>query len=171
MKHLIFALALVACAQPPSPGVTPTTPAPATPSAFPENTSTLLAGDAANALGRQCSRVSPGPIDSQWNPKAQDLAELETALPRELAARLANAGVTAAPSDYYRQYAGFVIAGRRVIYVNGIERGAVERAPGPVPFDWRTQAVQICDGGTITFGVEYDPATAAFANFAFNGGF
>ena len=37
------------------------------------------------------------------------------------------------------------------------------------PFDWRTQATQICDGGTITFGVEYDPATGQFSNFAFNG--
>ena len=35
--------------------------------------------------------------------------------------------------------------------------------------DWRTAPISICDGGALAFGVEYDPATGAFANFAFNG--
>ena len=63
-----------------------------------------------------------------------------------------------------------MIAGRRVIYVNGVSESAVEREPDPAhPFDWRTQAIGICDGGAITFGVEYDVTTKQFSNFAFNG--
>jgi hypothetical protein len=78
-------------------------------------------------------------------------------------------GHSPSPGDYYRQYAGFVIGGRRVIYVNGVADSAVRSTNPNQPFDWRTQAVQICDGGTVTFGVEYDPQTRQFSNFAFNG--
>jgi len=95
------------------------------------------------------------------------LDELEDGLIPLLSQRLEAAGESPSPGDYYRQYAGLVIAGRRVIYVNGVRSSAIPE--GPVPFDWRTQAVQICDGGPITFGVEYDPATRRFSNFAFNG--
>jgi len=64
--------------------------------------------------------------------------------------------------------AGFVIGGRRVIYVNGVHEDMIERNMDP-SYDWRTRPVMICDGGPITFGVEYDPATRQFANFSFNG--
>jgi len=51
--------------------------------------------------------------------------------------------------------------------VNGVDKNAIQ---GPDSnSDWRTQAVQICDGGPITFGVEYDPGSGQFSNFAFNG--
>lgn len=131
-------------------------------------TRTLLGGEQAMALARQCSRVSPGPVQSVWTPSAADLDALDTALASFLA-RLEEAGSTASPDEYYRQAAGFVIGGRRVIYVNGVHRDAVERVNPNHPFDWRTQAHLICDGGAITFGVEYDPATGQFSNFAFNG--
>jgi hypothetical protein len=131
--------------------------------------STVLAGDAARALTRQCSRVSPGPVDDVWTPGEADIARLEAALFLLLAREFPEAGLSALPDDYYRQYAGFIIGGRRVIYVNGVHKDAVERVNPNHPFDWRTQAHLICDGGTITFGAEYDPATATFSNFAFNG--
>ncbi len=79
------------------------------------------------------------------------------------------------PTDYYRQYAGFVIKGRRVIYVNGFYGGNVEEPSVPhakgdkVPGDWRHTAQMICDGGSITFGVEYYPDTGTFSSFSFNG--
>lgn len=81
---------------------------------------------------------------------------------RELEAR----GDDRSPQDYYRQYAGFIIGGRRVIYVNGVDAGLIERGR---PSDWRTQALDICDGGPLTFGVEYNVARRGFDNFAFNG--
>ena len=63
------------------------------------------------------------------------------------------------PGGYYRQYGGFVIGGRRVIYVQRRHRQR-DRAR---PVDRRRLAHArpsiICDGGAITFGVEYDPAT------------
>lgn len=131
---------------------------------------TILNGPEALKLTHQCSRVSPGPVESQWTPTAAQIAGLEPTLASVIATHLQAAGSQASPGAYYRQYAGFVIHGRRVIYINGVDHSAVEHTPDPAhPFDWRTQAVQICDGGMITFGVEYDVASTYFSLFAFNG--
>jgi hypothetical protein len=134
------------------------------------DTRTVLTGDAAMALARQCSRVSPGPVESQWTPTDSEVDALENELILLVAREMEEAGQDPAPGGYYRQYAGFVINGRRVIYVNGVDESAVQRAPDPAhQFDWRTQPITICDGGPITFGVEYDTGAQRFSNFAFNG--
>ncbi|WP_395646528.1 hypothetical protein [Terricaulis sp.] len=135
------------------------------------DTRTVLAGEAALALTHQCSRISPGPVESQWTPTAAELDEAEDALILLLSQQLEAAGQSPSPGDYYRQYAGFVIGGRRVIYVNGVSEGGIDVDPGPAfhPGEWRTHAIQICDGGTMTFGAEYDVETKAFSNFVFNG--
>jgi hypothetical protein len=131
---------------------------------------TILSGDAAHALVRQCSRVSPGPVEGVWTPTDADVQRMEGTLILEVSKQFRERGVTLSPGDYYRQYAGFVIGGRRIIYVNGVVESAILREPNPDhPFDWRTQAVSICDGGTITFGAEYDPELNTVSNFAFNG--
>lgn len=136
------------------------------------DTRTVLTGDAARSLARQCSRISPGSVEDVWTPTDAEVEAIEDDLILLVAREMEEAGEDPSPGGYFRQYAGFVIGGRRVIYVNGVDESAIQRQPNPEhPFDWRTQAVQICDGGPITFGVEYDPATRQFYNFAFNGGF
>lgn len=133
-----------------------------------EDTRTVLTGAAAQALTHQCSRVSPGPVEGQWTPTAAQLDELEDALILLLSEQLEGGGVSPFPGDYYRQYAGFVIGGKQVIYVNGF-RASLLNDETDSPLDWHTQAIGLCDGGPMTFGVEYDPATRVFASFAFNG--
>jgi hypothetical protein len=169
-QHLIAALAaatLAACAppatQPPEGAVQEHIALLVAP-----DTRTVLASAEAQNLTHQCSRVSPGPVESAWTPSTEQLDALDNDLAAFLAARLQEVGSDASPGDYHRQMAGFVIDGRRVVYVNGVQTQALALSSNS-NFDWRTQAVQICDGGPITFGVEYDPATRQFANFAFNG--
>jgi hypothetical protein len=53
--------------------------------------------------------------------------------------------------------------------VNGFDRSTLNHPNPDHPFDWRTQALSICDGGTITFGAEYDAETHQVSKFAFNG--
>ncbi len=124
-------------------------------------------------LARQCSRKSPGPVTGTWTPGKAMIADLEFALGEEIETNLKavpNAG--AKPQDYYRQYAGLLIDGKQIIYINGVQGSVVERDQGagrPGRGLWTNEPVMICDGGTITFGVEYDPATKAFDKFAFNG--
>src|SRR5262249_48262706 len=123
-------------------------------------TRTILAGDAALALAHQCSRVSPGPVQGQWTPSPAQIDDLEGRLILLLSQQRETCGKSPSAGVYYRQYAGFIVGGRRVIYVNGVSESAVHESDDPErPFDWRTQAMSVCDGGTITFGVEYDPAT------------
>ncbi len=140
---------------------------------FAADSSTILTDNAAKALERQCSRVRPGPVASLWTPSTDEIADLEGRLEPLLDAKLAANGIPAdqmAAHDYYRQYAGFVIGGRHVIYVNGLYKSTVGKQPGlPLRANWHKQAIGICDGGPITFGVEYDVETRTLSNFSFNG--
>jgi hypothetical protein len=157
----LLLVALAACSAP--------TPPPRPVSPFAADTSTILTGAEARALSHQCSRTSPGSIEAQWTPTAAQISVIEPNLGTVLRAHLVTAHVNAAVSDYYRQYAGFVVGGRRMIYVNGVARSAIEQTNPDHPFDWRRQATGICDGGPITFGVEYDVDAGEFSHFAFNG--
>ncbi len=176
MRHIIslLALAAAACSEPapsaarsPAPQADPA-PAPTPQVALDPAKGVVLSPDRALDLAHQCSRRSPGPVTGSWSPSPQMIADLEAGLGIVLERQIAatpSAGVT--PQDYYRQYAGLLIGGRQVIYVNGVAARTVERdASGE---RWKTEPAMICDGGTITFGIEYDPATKAFSNFAFNG--
>ena len=106
-------------------------------------------------------------------PTRAEVTELEARLGAILADRL-NAvarshrhGEELKVADYYRQYSALVIGARRLIHVNGFHRFLVEgnsRAP-----DWRNVPVCVFDGGERFFGVEYDPETKTFSNFAFHG--
>ncbi|MCX7359196.1 MAG: hypothetical protein NT015_13760 [Alphaproteobacteria bacterium] len=127
------------------------------------NTRAVLTGETSRAFGHQCSRVSPGPIDDVWTPTEADIRTMERELIRIVAHQQEEMGESPSPGRYYRQIAGLVIGGRRIIYVNGVDADSVD------PETWRTAPIEICDGGPITFGVEYDPATRQFRNFAFNG--
>jgi hypothetical protein len=143
----------------------------------------IFPAEKAASLAHQCSRSSPGPIDSTWTPVESQISELEAQLPREFVVQAARAswkGLHVA--DYYRQYAGMVIGGRQIIYVNAFvgsmppNAKSVEDAsklpPGPLRSrlerDWHTSPVGICDGGAGAFGVEYFPDSKAFADFEFN---
>lgn len=179
----ILFLALAACTQPEENRLCCAAPEPPTAqdrvaSLWTPETRTVLTGDQARALSHQCSRVSPGPVTDIWTPSEDDLNTLEDVLIAQLARELEQRGESPSPGGYYRQYAGFVIGGKQIIYVNGVDESVIERDLAPpssdpnaivINFDWRTQATQICDGGAITFGVEYDPSTGRFSNFAFNG--
>ena len=165
---LLAALALLAL----SAACAPTSQAPAAvvaPSPFPPDSGAVFAGDKARELVGQCSRISPGPVEGVWTPSQADIDALEPVLFALLAEKLRTAGVAAAPGTYLRQYGGLIIGGRRIIYVNGFSHGLFDQRPDPPPLDWHTNAEQVCDGGPIVFGVEYDPATHSFGHFAFNG--
>lgn len=136
-------------------------------SAFAPDSGVVFEGDKARELTQQCSRAAPGPAEETWTPEAADIAAMEPALATlidtELYAQWPNEALSA--SDYRRQYGGLIVGGRRIIYINGFR---AEGEDGEIAV-WRTWPMIICDGGPITFGVEYDPADGSFSNFAFNG--
>jgi hypothetical protein len=118
----------------------------------------ILKGQPAKALLRQCSRAAPEKVSAQWTPSAQQIEQLETKFP----AYKQKLGRPAAQlSSFYRQYAGFIAGGRKIIYVNLF--------PKRVDPDWRSRAVMVCDGGEQFWGVEFEVDTGQLVNAAFNG--
>jgi hypothetical protein len=157
LKRLAPALAfsVAACTQPAAPQ-----------SPFPPDTRAVFAGERARELVNQCSRREPGPVDGTWTPSDAQLDALESRLPHLFEERPNRNWPKQSPPvlDYYRQYGGLLVGGRRIIYVNAFRPDMLGGEP-----TWREAPVMICDGGATVFGVEYDPATGAFAEFSFNG--
>jgi hypothetical protein len=55
-------------------------------------------------------------------------------------------------ADYYRQYSGVIIHGRRQLYVNGFHRSLLRGYSGAPPSDtleWRSFPVASCDSGVL----------------------
>ena len=138
----------------------------------------IFPAEGADSLLHQCSRRSPTNVTGYWKPRRDQIASLETLLPalleREIQRINAEDQKFAAKSGgkfeprplrmpkYVRQYAGIKHDGRDMVYVNGFDGEAVRG-------DWRNSVVKVCDGYVGFFGVEYDPQSKTFANFAFNG--
>ncbi|MEM9668673.1 MAG: hypothetical protein AAF950_07075 [Pseudomonadota bacterium] len=130
--------------------------------------------DQAHLVERQCSRPSPGPIDETWQPTETTIVNLLEPL-RELLqheieeynTRFARRNIAAQAEalDYSFQFAGLVIEGQKVIYVNGMQSKEVNSLLGGDI----SSLFLICDGGAITFGVEYVVSERTFRNFQFNG--
>ncbi|HET6230841.1 MAG TPA: hypothetical protein VFE05_12280 [Longimicrobiaceae bacterium] len=120
--------------------------------------------DSAHARGvfDQCSRGVPFGITGYWTPSKDDIRKLEAALPAYLhGIKLPESDAPAGAS--WRQYAGFIRNGRRLIYINAF--------PGPplYPGDyWHREAEAVCDGGAPYWGLVYDPQSNAFGEMQFN---
>ena len=138
--------------------------------------STLFVGTQARDLAVTCRTRSPGPVQGIWSPSDQQLAELENRLLPTLCARLSGRSGTLHAEDFIRQYAGFVIGGRRIVYVNGVHRSYIEKRLEVqrtdsfhlAGSDWQHEPIVVCDGGAQFFGVEYDTDAKTFKNFEFN---
>jgi hypothetical protein len=110
----------------------------------------------------QCSRPTPKVPDSYWEPTEQDVRSVEQRLSTYLQTRLEPQAqrVLVQLSQYRRQYAGFIRAGHRTIYVNFFLPEYGEQ--------WRRQTVLVCDGGVGFWGVEFDSTSNTFVHVAYN---
>ncbi|QBG88033.1 hypothetical protein ACQR53_11235 [Xanthomonas oryzae] len=106
-----------------------------------------------------CSRDSPakhpGQISGYWAPSHQQIEQLE-------ARQDALTPTIAEPREFDRQYVGVVIQGRQLIYINAFK---LPNTPEVKP---ATEAIQVCDGGSMFWGALYDPQTGAFSQIAVN---
>jgi hypothetical protein len=139
--------------------------------ALPPEGRVVLPGAVASGLLNPCTRVAPKPVEGYWLPDDSAIARLETDL-RELLTnvlpRVRSPEPVPNPAVYFRQYAGILREGKRLIYVNAF---APPNAVGPSPLGadfWKAEAFLMCDGGPSYFGVEYDPREGRFARIEFN---
>ena len=124
---------------------------------------TILSASQGPMMMKQCSRHDPADISGFWMPSTADVAALEKRLPELLRA----SGHKIDLSDSYRQYVGIVSRGKKLIYLNAFS-GTVFVHP-PLRRSWRTEAMIVCVGGDVFWGVEFDPATNTFDHLEFNG--
>lgn len=145
---------------------------------FPDGTGVVFPAERAEEARLVCRRFES---EAVWTPSGDEIASLESGLLDVLENRLMAYGAhDTTPTDYYRQYAGVIVDGRRIVCVNGFHRIHLEdkerlrrdlaaRGIEREWSDWRDSPVVILDGGLIMFGVEYDVERRTFWNFSFNG--
>jgi hypothetical protein len=127
----------------------------------------------AQDLLRQCSRDVPSSVSGAWTPDERQIRALEAKLPDALART--SGGPYVKLDTTIRQYAGIIVKGRKVIYVNAFPSSLLDEEAHDQsfthipPHDWHSIAVIICDGGAEFFGAEFDPVTGNFSDFSFNG--
>lgn len=123
----------------------------------------------------QCSRQVPGPVGGTWTPDQPTIRRLETLLAPTLQDAInreqPDESKRHAASGYYRQYFGLVVDGHRIVYVNGFHEVSLKLFSGSSAprQNWHETAVNVCDGGTLFFGAEYDPAAGTLQHLRFNG--
>jgi hypothetical protein len=134
----------------------------------------VFSAQSAHTLVHQCSRRVPTSFTGAWSPDASTLRHLEgvwLAVLQEAIDRTTPPGSQSLrAAEYYRQYGGLIIGGRRIVYINGFHRAHLRMiSVNPEgATDWRTRAVNVCDGGRAYFGAEYDPTTGRVESIEFN---
>jgi hypothetical protein len=136
----------------------------------------VFPAERAAELLAQCRRWMPGPVQGTWLPDQASLARLEDALGPAFTSAIGKVGfhmpTQHSLDDYYRQYGGFVVGGRRVVCINAFHGQYLDfdAQVSPLdPFDWRHRAVQVADGGALFFGAEFDVESGMITAIAFNG--
>jgi hypothetical protein len=154
--------------------------APAAPALAPHDEWVVLPDSVAVALTHQCRGGAPKAVGS-WHLDDSLAALADSALlpvlDFELSAHDSIPPVHRPSREYLRQYAGVLVSRKRVIYVNGFNRGLlVEDAKSAEEMNrkvdttyWHHDPVVVCDGWTWFFGAEIDPASLRVSNFEFNG--
>jgi hypothetical protein len=100
-------------------------------------------------------------VQGSWTPTAEQIADLEANLPAYLmSAPGAAPDLHERVAGYHRQYFGYVIEGRALIFVNAF-CSEIE--------NWTTDAVFVMDGGDCFFVVSYDVVTGEFLDLRING--
>jgi hypothetical protein len=149
----------------------------------------VFSGAAAQRLAR--TLISPEDLGGTWNPDSAQIGQLEGALAKELGRRLGAQRDDGDPPpkvrDYYRQYAGIILNGRKLILINGFykshveytvawlaqPRSAAELAAFPAEARnkdyWHFVPVVVLDGGEHYFDAYYDPAQRRISRFEFHG--
>jgi hypothetical protein len=158
-------------------------------SALDQDRGFLFAGASARLLTD--SHFSRDAVGELWDPTSDEISALEKVLANDLRASLIE---RQRPSDdgplvhdYFRQYAGIHVNGRKLIFINGFHKSHVEdtvrwlsethteSALKSFPkgarneMFWHFVPVHVMDGGEFYFQAYYDPLSRRLVWFRFQG--
>jgi hypothetical protein len=131
--------------------------------AWPDGVAVVLRVPTAQGGMHFCSREAPRGVSGFWKVADEALPAIDRALLAHLRASGLTKRLMLPIAKYQRQYLGFLRDEERFIYVNAFPArllGAVAKSGEEMP--------RICDGGTITWGIEYDVKKRHFFGFAPN---
>ncbi len=128
--------------------------------AWPHAHGSVLYGDQAKTLSKQCSRPPLKNIKGAWIPSANQITLMEQQLDQYLGKH--HPAIRKNIGQVYFQYAGLIRNKKKFIYINTLDH-YTQTNP-----DWRHTAMIVCDGGASFWGLEYDPATEEFTDMTFN---
>jgi hypothetical protein len=139
----------------------------------------------------QAAMIYREDLKAPWDPGSDEVTRMERVLAQELNHQLRARKATGRPRpfvrDYYRQYAGVRLKGKKLIFINGFHRSEVEettrllaqpdhgseleRYPaGARGKDyWHFVPVEVDDGGDHFFQAFYDPAQGRIVVLLFHG--
>jgi hypothetical protein len=138
-------------------------------SPFPAGSALVFPETRGLELLNQCSRGIPEPVEATWTPSDADIVQLESRLLDYLRQQRPATYPADQPADLIRNYAGLVMKGRRVIYLDAEIRGPGSLPSGEYPTLPDKPFNSVCDGGPAFFGVEYDVEAKTFSNLLENG--
>jgi hypothetical protein len=103
-----------------------------------------------------------------WAPSQSDVDGLEINLSQieELSRKYSPYRRVEHPENYFRQYMGLLVGGRRMIYVNAF-CGMINN--GQPPKGWGEHLEEIMDGGNCVWQSLYDISTKKFIALSVNG--
>ena len=125
-----------------------------------QHRSFIIVGDEAIKLVKHCTDAYITGVSEYWVPSEENVLALEMLLPSFLNSRREGLG------NYLRQYTGVIKDNRRLIFINGFHSSFLDNfAKGQ---DVSKEAIVLCGGGDLVYGLEYDLDARSFNNFAFN---
>ena len=137
------------------------------------------------------SFVQDGDFGNYWDPTSDEIAELEKVLTNDLGSHFTkkqrpnNDGPQV--HEYFRQYAGVHLNGRRLVFINGFHKSIVEYTVQWLSWPhteseltsfpkearnkkfWHFVPVRVDDGGEYYFQAYYDPLSKRLIWFRFHG--
>jgi len=129
----------------------------------------VLSGQAAFEL-MQGTYWEPGPL-TVWEPGPADIARLEELFPAFMAGQKTRPDYQPL-HEYYRQYAGVIRNGKKIICVNLFHYTFVQEGlkdPRRAEDFWKIDPIFVSDGGSYFFMVLFDLETGTFHSLIFNG--
>jgi hypothetical protein len=120
----------------------------------------ILSGFEGKALADACGGTS---TTTSQKPSPIDIGRIERQLAPLLADDLRNSGSTAAPRQYYRQYASGRLGTRRAIFINGFHESYMLSDTSGA--NWHRNAVIVTDGGDSYWCAIYVEDTGQLEKF------
>lgn len=123
----------------------------------------VMVGEEARELVFHCTNIYSSGVSGYWEPSRDKIEELERLLiPFLNAQNIKDLNL----ASYVRQYAGITKGDRSMIFVNGIHPSIMKALTKGQ--DISKDAVVLCDGGKMVYGVEFDVETKRFDVFTIN---